>query len=409
MTAAPVEIAQKQRHLALLEKVKSYKTLTAGELRELQGYEKQMAKKKQQPDIKIKAKAATPKKPAACESTLRIKSAKKSTQSTKSTKKSTVKKKGVKKIKRKRLPVSRARVRDSAITAESMAAAEVTLKLNRRLSDILDEFPVLSAAWSRGRLLKNLASLAATAATIDEAGEAMALDPGKLDELLQTDPEVADIWNEARLATIIKIKTAIVDKACDGNVTAARQVETILRREVIHPTIDFTHLTTKQMVEVTGNTRQTIHDWVANRSMPRNSDKTFNLRSFIGWYEAFVFSKADGGKGPAAANLNPFQKAKAESLQMDLDKKRGKLLDRGMVIAGQVARHQALVGALNRKPQELSLLCVGASQQRIEEILETFCADVRSQLCQVPDSLRLSPDQAKILSKLLEDLNPKGA
>ncbi len=395
MTAAPVEIAQKQRHLALLEKVKSYKTPTAGELRELEGYEKQMTKKKQQPDIKIKAKAAKPKAKAAA--------AKKKT-----TKKKAAKKTTAKKIKRKRLPVSAARVRAAAIIAGTMAEADASLKLKLRLADVLDEFPVLSAAWDRGRLLKNLSSFAATAATISEAGEAMDLDPGTLDELLKTDPEVADIWNEARIRTIIKIKTAIVDKACDGNVTAAKQVETILRREVIHPTIDFTHLTTDQIVEITGKTRQTIHDWVAKRSMPRNSDKTFNLRSFLGWFEGFVFSKADGGKGPAA-DLNPFQRAKAESLQIDLDKKRGTLLDRGMVIAGQVARHQALISALNRKPEELALLCFGATRQRIEEIVETFCTDVRSQMCQVPDSLRLAPEQAKTLSKLLEDLNPKGA
>lgn len=398
MAKSPTDIATKQRHLALLGKVRSGSSLSASELKELNKYERLVDQQKAAPVIKPKAKASKAIKPKAKPAAGKKKTAKKPT-----SKKKAAKKKATKKIKRKRLPVSAVRIRAVAIEADSMAAAEVSLKTKRRLADIINEFPQLSAAWDRGRMLKNLGSLAATAATISEAGEAMALDPGQLDELLKTDPEVADIWNESRLTTIIKIKTAIVNRATDGNVTAAKQVETILRREVIHPTVDFTHLTTDQMIEITGKSRQTIHDWVAARGLGRNSDKTFNLRSFLGWYETFVLGKADTSKRPAE-KVNLLQKAKAEELEMRLDKQRGNLLDRGLVIAGLVARHQLLVNFLERKPDDLAMACLDADQIRTAEILEESFSELRSQMCQVPASLRLPPEQAKKLSELIEEL-----
>lgn len=311
--------------------------------------------------------------------------------------------------KRKRLPVSAVRVRAAAIASPTMAEAEAVLKIKKPLAEILALHSVLHAAWERGRFLKNIQQLAATAATITEACEALSLEPGTLDEMLKSDIEVADIWKEARTATIIKIKTARVDSAIGGNATAAKQVEAILRREIVHPAVDFTHLTTDQMISITGKSRQTIHDWQTKYSMPRNSDKSFNLASFIVWFEGYVFKKADNGSGPAVVKLDPLRQSKADELQMRLDKQRGQLLDRGMVIAGMVARHQSLVSSLDRKSEQLSLACVGKPQPQIASVLDDFFSQVRDSMCQVPETLRLSADHARQLSNLLEDLKPKGS
>ena len=313
-----------------------------------------------------------------------------------------------KKIKRKRRPVSASRVRAAAISSPTMADAEVSLKLKRPLADILSEFPDLSAAWARGRLLKTIAQFARTAATITEAGESLSLPPGKFAEMLKTDPEVADAFHEARLQTIIKIKTAIVDRATDGNVTAARQVETILRREIVHPAIDFGHLSTDQMVAITGRSRQTVHDWVSKHGLPRNADKTFSMPVFVKWFEGFVFRKADIGKAPASANLNPFQAAKAQQMQLDLDRQLGNLLDRGMVISGLIARHQGLVNSLTRGVDDLAMVCFAQPQEKIAEILDSFFGDVRAAQCQVPDVLQLPAELAAMFNKLLTNLKPEG-
>ncbi len=76
------------------------------------------------------------------------------------------------------------------------------------------------AAVNGAGLLKNIAQMAKTAATITEAGEALGLNPGELDTILKTDPEVADIWNEARTQTVIDIEQA----AANANLEAAEQV-----------------------------------------------------------------------------------------------------------------------------------------------------------------------------------------
>jgi len=329
---------------------------------------------------------------------------------TKKTVKKPAAKRKQKKTKKKKLPISAARIRKLAISSDTdtMTTAEVEAKTQKPLTEILAEFPRLQQAWDRGRMLRNLQQLAATAVTISEAEEAMALEPGKLKELLDTDLEIAGIWNEARLQTILDIKKALVDSAIAGKQIAAKQVEEILRREIAHPRIDFHHLTTQQMVDITGKARKTIHEWTTKQGLPRNSDKTHNLTEFLKWHENFIYKKVDTGGRPSRADLNPYQQAKAKQLQNQIQKDRGQLLDRLQVVTGQVARHQNLVNSFSRKADELAMICHGAEQGKISEILNSFFEEVRQQQCQIPDELRLPPEAAKILMKLLEMIKPEG-
>lgn len=393
MQTETVDIAQKRRHLHLLEKVRNHQTLKRSELKELQEYEKQMAQKKKKPVIAVKRKKTKSKKSKA----------KKPPQKTAKKKKAKTKK-----TRPPRPPVSPATVKALAMVSADLAAADVQLNLKKPLADILGKFEKLQRAWDRGRMLRNLQQFAATAVTIAEAEDALGMETGKLKELLETDLEVADIWNEARLQTIIDIKRALVDSAKDGRPAAAKQIEGILRREIAHPKVDFRHLPIAVMVEMTGKTRQTIHDWTTKHGLPRNADKTYDLAEFLRWFESFTIKKVNTSGKPSLADIDPLKSVKAEKLKTDLQKQKGQLLDRGQVITGQLARLQSLVNSLARKPEELAMLCHGQPPAKIARILNTFFDDVRRQQCEVPAELQLPPDLAKQFAELLEKLRPEG-
>ena len=307
---------------------------------------------------------------------------------------------------RRRAPITAARVRELAINAETFAAAETAVKLPESLPDILSAHPRLQASWERGRFLRNLRELAATAVTIAEAEQALELPADRLRQLLETDKEIADTWNQARLATTIEIKAALVSAAKDGKANAIKNVERLLVREIARSSQDFTHITIAEMVELTGKTRQTIHEWYTRYGLMRNSDKTYNLRDFLTWFEQFTLSKATG-RNPHV-ELDILKTRKAEKLEIDLAHRRGQLLDRDEVMAGILARHQSLLDAFNRKAEELAMTCTNQPVPTIIRILQDFFADVCSQQCRLPEQLRLPPEIAERFAAILEELKPEG-
>ncbi len=307
----------------------------------------------------------------------------------------------------KRMPISVKMVKRLAIEFESMAEASTAAKTKRPLNKLMTDYPVLRKAWDRGRFLRNLKELAATAVTIPEAEEALELEAGYLKKEMEEDREVADTWNQARLATTIEIKAALVTAAKEGKPTAIKNVARILRTEIAKTAADLAHVSIAQMIEITGKTRQTVHDWYTKYGLSRNSDKTFNLVQFFGWFEEFTIRKTRGAGKPLALT-DPLKAAKAEKLELDLAHQRDQLLDRGAVLAGQLARQQNLVNAISHKAEDLSMLCHGQPPEKITVILSSFFQDLRSQQCQVSEQLRLPPQAAETFRKLLEELRPEG-
>ena len=161
-----------------------------------------------------------------------------------------------------------------------------------------------------------------------------------------------------------------------------------------------------EMVEITGKSRQTVHAWHAEYGLGRNSDGTFDLRVFIPWFAEFTLKKAN--RGSKAVDHDPFKAAKTERLEMDLQKQKGRLLDRDMVMAGQLARQQLLVNALGQRAEQLATICHGQPPEKIIQILNESFADIRRQQCQIPEQLRLGPEAVKSFIKLLESLKPEG-
>jgi len=387
-----VAIATKQRYVHLLQKVRGNKTLSAMELRELKGLEEAMAKKRPKPETPTTKPAAIIKK----------KTAKKKVASRRKTKKG----------RRKRSPVSGRVVRKLGLECGSITEADAKLAergVKAGLAGLMEQFGYLSDAWERGVFLGQIQQLAMTAATIPEAEASLEMGTGELKTLLDEDTEVADIWNRARLSVTIEIKQAIVKQAKEGKPSAIKQIEMLLRQEIGRPRADLHHLTIGQMVELTGKTRQTIHDWVTKHGLGRNADKTFDLKVFVQWLEEFAVKKLNCSPGRfAGAETDPFKAAKTERMQLELEKQRGNLLVRDQVIAGQMARQQTLVNTLDRKASDLAMLCQGQAAEEITKVLEGFFADLRREQCQVPEQLRLPAAVAKKFRKLLMELRPEG-
>jgi len=356
-SATVLEIAKKQRHLHLLSRVKENKHLTVSETKELAEYEDMTG-----------------------------------------TKKPTEKKKN------RRPKITAARLKLLAVECETIAAAEEQLAGNKSLAEIFDISEKLKAAWERGRFLRNLRRLAATAATITEAAQSLGMEADKLGEVLNSDIEAADMWNQARLAVTIDIKTALVAAAKEGKAAAIKNIEMILQREIAHGRTDFSRLSIDEMCQVTGRTRQTLHEWYTNQGLSRNSDKTFDLKTFLFWFENYVLRKADHRGSKTLAETDPLKAAKTEKLEINLAKEKKNLLDREQVMAGVLARYQMMINSFNRKADELAMLCHGQPPAKITELLNNFFTEVLGAQCQVPEELALPPAAAEEFLKLLAGL-----
>lgn len=181
----------------------------------------------------------------------------------------------------------------------------------------------------------------------------------------------------------------------------AQRVEDVLKTRFAGPAQDdYRNITLNQLTEITGKTRRTVYDWL-KKGLARNAEGTFNLPTFIHWFERYTVSKLPP---QVVAAVNPLQAEKVKRLKMDLERQQGQLLDRGEVMAGQLARHQNLINSLTHKAEDLAMLCNGQPQSKIAELLNSFFDELLSQQCHVPEQLRLPEKAAQQFSELLNGL-----
>lgn len=381
-TGDVTEIAQKQRHLSLLEKVREKRTLTKAEIRELKRFERGLTapvqvetKRKRRPGRKKK-----PSRPGA------------------------------------RLPITEADVRRLGLECESLPAAESEVKLPgrysvkkspRRLSAIFKEYPQLQEAWDRGRFLRDLKAVARTGASVPEAAKKLGFAHGRvLRTMIDEDPEVKDLWKQTRLEVYVEIKTALVGEAKDGNQAAIKTVEKFLLEEKEHPAFDPAHITLLQLKELTGKDPKTIYDWRTKAGLPRNADKTFDLGIVWAWHEGYLLKKITAEKAPVASR-DPLREVRAEKLRVELAKHRNDLLVRSEVICSQIAWAQNVRGFLERGVGELARLCSNQPRERIAEIHRSFFRDLLAAVAKVPPELNLSAEQDRELNDFLKRVKPQ--
>lgn len=158
-------------------------------------------------------------------------------------------------------------------------------KLQRLLSD-------------RKRFLEKLGELAAVSCTISETARFLGFPDGQsLRDLLDSDNEALQIWEDARQDLFVKTRQCLQVAAEKGVASAVRALVVIMRDEGQIQKFNPEAVTTNQLAELTGRSRQTIHQWHAKHGLPQNADGTFNLREFIPWLENWTVTKFRQGKG----------------------------------------------------------------------------------------------------------------
>lgn len=257
----------------------------------------------------------------------------------------------------------------------------------------------LAQAWERGQLLRKLADFGAGNATKTEMEHELELAPGAIDELFSKDSEAAEAFNNARIATITSVRKQIVEQVQGGKLTptALKQLETMLRREVAARGVDWEHITTEMMQDLFGVTRQCIYDWFTEKGLPRNSDKTYNLRAVIRWFKDYMIGQAAGK--PAAKNT--FQDEKTRRLKMENDRFLGNLLDRGSVLSGWAMRYKQLGQTLQRRIGDLASTLEGQKSETILAKLTEMVEQAMGQLIETPTELKLPAAAETVFGELL--------
>ena len=322
-------------------------------------------------------------------------------------KRSASKKKAAKQLsrKRRRLPLPGPSVRSLAFSCESLAEADVIMhaerpRLRKTLAEYIKKYPQLGEAWERGQLLRNLKDCAAGVMTVSQTAKRLGFKSGReLRELLDTDNEICDLWEQARIAVIIEAKKALVELTKAGNQQAIKAVESFLydEGEGRAANINYAALTINQMADLFGVTRQTIHDWYSKHGLVRNAEGGINLKDAITWYGNFAKRKVNGRLLPA----DKLRDLKAEEKIIDLAERRRELLPREEVAAGLLTRWGKIVGSFKYKGRELASMVHGQTVDGIEDILSRFFEDLQREWLTVPEYLYLPPEAEKRLEELI--------
>lgn len=313
------------------------------------------------------------------------------------------------KRKRDRLPFPPALAKRLGFECEDLAAADIALhnerpRLRKTLQKYCEKYSELGAAWERGQLLRNLKACAGAIMTVSQAAKLLGFEHGRaLRELLDTDGEVSDLWEQTRIHAVARAKTALATAAEGGNQAAIKAMENFLYDEGEGArgggNINYNQISVSQAAELFGVSRQAIFLWYTKHGMPRNADKTINLREAIAWFERFTKAKVSGGsEGPA----DTLRDLKAEEKKMDLAHRRHELLDRAEVMAGYGTRWQKITASCRYKTRELAALVHNQTVDRSAKILEDFFSELQSQWLEVPEFLQLEAAAGKKFAEVLD-------
>jgi DNA-binding transcriptional regulator YiaG len=276
-------------------------------------------------------------------------------------------------------------------------------ELARPLAEFLKRDQKLQESWERGQFLRNLKALASVVETVTEAAKKLGLSSGsELRDLLDSDSEISDLWSQTRLDTKIKAREALLEAAKAGNQAAIRVVENYLKDDQKVPAgPDLHHLSQKLLAELFDIDRLTVRNWELRDKLPRNADGSYDLYVTVKWHKDYMARKSSL-TAPAADTMRDM---KTEQLRLDLEERKANLIARNDVIAGLVARVQAMVAALENKKRELASMCHGQTIEGIEDIIGRFFEELQRNQSEIPEFLEIPPEAEKKLQQCLEILS----
>lgn len=325
----------------------------------------------------------------------------------KSSKKKTVKK-TVRRTAAAAIKLTVAQVKAWGMQYADIPEAEQKEGLTVSLAAAMSRAKSLANAWQRGQLLRQLKAFGGeTYLSIDEVGKELGFETGKLAELFQRDAEACEVFNNARIRTIIELSGASIQQVRSGKATptTAKILAAAMKREVAQRGADFEHLTTAQMEELFGVTRITLNDWLTKFGAPRNADKTYNLRVFLPWYTEYTIGKVS--RQPGKYGQRPEDRIsdlRAQKIQTDLDERSGRLWPRSTVIAGLFARVNQLASVIRQRQQDLPVLLQHLPADKIRPVTDAMFETLLEASRTVPreiEELKISADDLAAIKEML--------
>lgn len=315
------------------------------------------------------------------------------------------------KKKARRRRVDRAKLRKLAASGETMGEAAKALRFKPdELAARFRRTPALVAVWERGREICNLGR-ASIAASVEETARALDMTPSALRKKLRGDPELRDTRRQARVAMLRQMLGALhqaATKADNPNLQAARELLKRLQDES-EGGVNVHAVRQVDLLGVLGITRPTIGQW-GKRGCPRNEDRTYDLAAVVQW----KLGEEEEWRKKKTATENVVDRAqarkaeaKATLMEMELAEKRGVLLPRAAVVAGQVARIQTIKATLLAWIRRLPGSLEGRGRPQISQTLK---AEVYRLLGRLAAGLRLelSPAAAEVIRKEMQIKKPRG-
>lgn len=332
------------------------------------------------------------------------------------TKKKVIKRKGGKRGKRPRakLPVSAVRVRGAALVHDTIAEAAAALDVDPPLDQCLTAHPALQDAWERGQFLRRLGELASVPATVSEAAKDLGIDPRELRRLLDTDRIARDLWDERRFRLRIEGKRALVELVKGGQVSATgiARIERVLNENLgiepqKAPGTDLTRVPQKDLVDLLGVSRVTLHDWYLNKGLPRNGDGSYNLRDVVPWWRRYIEDKiiTSGPKVSLPGGETPTQRIKRRRIELEVAEVEGRLWRREDVIDHWIGLAQIAANTLSRQTAiEHGHQLAGRTAEEVTRALEKLFARLRRDLASPPRTVILPEAVRPLYTELVATL-----
>lgn len=310
--------------------------------------------------------------------------------------------------KKGRLPIRAAKIKWLALECESLTEAEAAVKTRKSLTEIIEKHPRLQKAWNRGRFLRVIRDVASQSPSTSQAAKQLGFTERAFQEMLGQDKEVADIWYRQQLQLYLTVKGRIFDLVEEGNPWAIKILDDFLQAQAgLKVDVLEVGVTTDQLAKLTRKSIRTIYNWHTKSGLPRNVDKTFDLRTFFLWYEEFLLKKASGGNASAVV-LDPLKAAKAEMIKMELEKRRKQLLDRQEVVISWVQWVECFKAHCNRGAEELSRVCQNQPREKIKELMHVWFREMCLSFTKLPRHFELPVEMEKEFLDFLQRLNPQG-
>ena len=196
---------------------------------------------------------------------------------------------------KKRLPISPAKLKKLGFDYPTMLEASAAVDLP--LADLIGQHEELAAAWEKGERLRRLWLVGKEAYCQSKAAKVLGLSQKDFDRLLATNREARQLWDEARLHLDIAVKRRILRSVEMGKMSIYNLLKLLSGlmdiRQVTNGPPDIYHVGPKELAQLFGVTRETLHTWHRRHGLVRNADgETYDLRVVLPWYRRWLLKAA---------------------------------------------------------------------------------------------------------------------